>query len=663
MFGARLSRVFLLLPVLMFAAAPASAKKESYLPKKEYQAVKTIYEKARAGNFTQAEKDASDRDFPVLARMVRWMRYRSPGAFRNGADVADALKLFSAWPELETIQSNIEFSENALDASVYAMLFSAYEPVTPGGKIIAFRLREAMKKKTSKENIALFREGWREFLGEDGQEAAIIRAHGKYITPNDLKQKIVFLLQRGAYSDAGSLISRISDSKERRYFELAKQLAQKKKSFRKVWDELDKKGRRHYLFVPRAVKRDISAKKFDNAYKRFEGMIEADTYNFMTKDWWKLRSRVARELFDMQEYDKSYRIVSRHLFPESAKEYPEAEWMAGWLALVFLDKPEKAARHFKNMSEQISTPISKGRAYYWLGRAYTSAGNLPGAKAAFDLASKNKATFYGQVAHLHLDDTSLDIPHRMVISKQEQFKAEGSPFVRAAQIWHDLGKRSMYYLFMQHAIKQAESSGARAAIAALPFQLDDIRDGVELGRYAYRVTGDIPVNAAYPILPRKAQRHSDKPEVVHGIILQESRFHVGASSHVGASGLMQVMPATAKEVARSLGIKGNIVKKLHHPTVNVQLGSAYIDTLLQEFGGSRAMALAAYNAGGSRVRNWMKRFGNPLNAHSVKQIINWIEIIPFYETRNYVQRVIENINVYTVLTRKKPLKITAELFL
>lgn len=660
--GAFRLSVLCYIALFVFAAAPAVAA-ERFLSDKEYERAKDVYAMIKAGRFSDASEKAESYNMPVLARMAGWMRYRAPDAFKTADDVADALKLYGEWPDRQAMQRRIEYAEGTLDAGVFDILFSAYDPVTPAGKIISYRIDEAKNKGNKDERVRLFREGWREFIGEPGQEAALLKAHGKLITENDLKQKIVYLLERRAYEDADYLIRRIRDKRERGYFKQALAVASGKKDFREVWENLDKKGRHHYLFVPGAVKRDIAANKFDNAYIRFDNMKEADTYFFNTAEWWKLRSRVAREHFDLEEYKKSYDIISRHLFPAAAKEYPEAEWTAGWLALVFLNRPETAARHFKNMSEQVSTPISKGRAFYWLGRAYTEAGNVPGAKYAYKKAAENKATFYGQIAHLHIDDPYLDIPYAIPVTEKDDYNAKSSPFLRAAQIWYDLGQKSLFRTFLFHALIKAETTGERARIVSAPLKVKEVREAVEAARYVYRETGEILTHAAYPLLPDEAQSFSARPEVVHGIILQESRFDLNARSHVGAAGLMQVMPGTAREVARKLGLGGNITKRMYRPMTNVRLGSAYIDTLLEEFGGSRAMALAAYNAGGSRVRDWMRRFGNPLNAGNVKQVINWMEIIPFYETRNYVQRVIENINVYTVLTRRKKLEIKAELFL
>lgn len=325
------------------------------------------------------------------------------------------------------------------------------------------------------------------------------------------------------------------------------------------------------------------------------------------------------------------------------------EWLAGWIALRKLEQPDVAQRHFAEFNRAVTTPISQTRGEYWLGRAEKARGAAGAANAAFERAARHGDYFYGQLAIEELGRTPelLMVP-RIEVTPALRRQTEALPLARAVAVLNELGDDSRTALFVR-ALAQTTSSPAEArALAEYGDRIKRADLGVWIWKSA-RAGNDLSVfDLAYPRLPQNAAIPTQVRLLSHAITRQESSFDPAAVSVSGARGLMQLMPATAQDIAKRLGLPYSLARLTSDPSYNLQMGSYYIGRRMDDFQ-NPMLAIAAYNAGAGNVRKWIAAMGDPRMGGDA---IDWLEMIPFAETRDYVQRVVENAVVYSLIEPK-----------
>ena len=364
--------------------------------------------------------------------------------------------------------------------------------------------------------------------------------------------------------------------------------------------------------------------------------------------WWPERATLARRALSKGLITTAYRGVSNHGLSKGAK-YAEAEWMAGWISLRFLNEFETAFTHFERMYKAVNFPISRARGAYWAGRAMEAQDKQHEAKAWYTIASKHPTAYYGQLAFgkLHPGD-SLPIFISQHTEKQKNADFENHELVQVVRMLSDVNEHDLIRPFIRHLYDLNTDPAWRLSTARLSRQnkREDLavwiakrssQEGVELPSIGYPTLNP-------PSLPRKLQVNRPEMPFVLALIRQESAFRVNAISPAGARGLMQLMPRTAKNVSRSVRLRYSKPRLTRDPNYNMTLGQAYLAELLKNQNNSYVLALVSYNAGPSRARRWIKAHGD-LRDKEV-DAIDWVEMIPFDETRNYVQRVMENLQVY-----------------
>ena len=331
----------------------------------------------------------------------------------------------------------------------------------------------------------------------------------------------------------------------------------------------------------------------------------------------------------------------------------EAEWHAGWLALRFLNKPNEAVNHFKIMYDGVNYPISKSRAAYWVGKAYDELGKKQNAKDWYQKSSVFNTTFYGQLAAAKINKTNFKVKNNYSFSEEDFQKLLKSDLARAVILLDELDQSLKSKDIIKHLGSEESSIKEQVLAGKLSQSVGRLDFAVQIAKQSsYQNKNLLELN--YPIIetPKVVSKRTILPqEVILALIRQESEFDRDANSWVGAKGLMQIMPATGRLVSKQAGLSYTRSRLIEDEYFNLQLGSYYISGLNEEFQGAMYMAFAGYNAGPHRVRRWVKRFGDPRKGEI--DPIDWIELIPFTETRNYVQRVIENIQVYKYVINKK----------
>ena len=373
--------------------------------------------------------------------------------------------------------------------------------------------------------------------------------------------------------------------------------------------------------------------------------------------WWKLRENITRDLIYEKKYSLAYEVSSNHHLNEGP-EFADAEWISGWLALSFLNKNELAINHFKNFYKNVGYPISLARGAYWLGLAHEKNNNLNEANKYFKEGSKFTNTYYGQLAFNKIklgQDFKLSLEYKLSEGYEKEFNK--NRLIRHVKLLKEMDRTEFSKDILKHLALLDVEKGSEILAAKL---------STDVGRFDYAI--QISKQASYekrfintfnyPVIdiPKEINnKQMPAQELLLAIIRQESEFDARANSHVGAQGLMQIMPGTAKLVARNL--KTTYSKSLlkSDPKYNIKLGTYYFSSLLEDYDGVFPFAIGAYNAGPNRIKSWVKRYGDP-NKGEIN-FIDWIELIRFKETRNYVQRVIENINVYKYILNKDSIKI------
>lgn len=375
--------------------------------------------------------------------------------------------------------------------------------------------------------------------------------------------------------------------------------------------------------------------------------------------WARARRDLARRAMWAEDHQRAYDIAASHQLEEGSN-FADLEWLSGYLALRFLDEPDLAVSHFKRFRARVATPISLGRAGYWLGRAHEAAGNSDLADMAYRFGAQYQTSFYGllaaEAAGLPL---SAELAGREAAPNLEDTSFRDSTVLEAALLLQAAGERDLAERFMTH-LAESLTAPEIATLGDLATTLGEPHIALMIGKRAAQYGITVP-RAYYPVVELGIDPLPVSGALALAIARRESEFDPGVSSGVGARGLMQLMPATAKEVAGQLDLPYSPRRLFSDPSYNARLGTAYLAGLERRFGKNPILVAAGYNAGPSRPLRWMNERGDPRDADV--DVIDWIEHIPFDETRNYVMRVAESLPVYRARLsgQVEPFSFTAEL--
>jgi soluble lytic murein transglycosylase len=366
-----------------------------------------------------------------------------------------------------------------------------------------------------------------------------------------------------------------------------------------------------------------------------------------TDEWWRERRVLARKLLDLGEFQTAYQVVRNAALPASENYRAEFHFMPGWIALRYRNDPATARAHFSHIDDGSANPIVLARANYWRGRAAEAAGDHEKMRADYEAAARYGTAYYGQLARarLGLDRIELRSPLQ---PDPNNGPALSDELVRAADMLYELGERDVVRNFVTDLAEQSVDVAALVALGELTARRNDARAMLQIGKTAL-ARGLALDLYAFPMIG--VPQHSPVgPEidrsVVYSVARTESAFDQRDTSPAKAVGLMQVTPAAGRDTAKRFGVTYDWDRMVSDPVYNTQMGAAELSALLREYRGCHIMTFAGYNAGRGRVQQWVKQYGDPRDPKV--DAIDWVERIPFAETRNYVQRVMENLQVYRV---------------
>ncbi len=576
---------------------------------------------------------------PDMQTLVIWLKLNDVDN-PSFNEITQFIKNNPTWPRINQLIDKVEESDfqNCKKEDILEW-FKKHPPKTAKG-------RKRLVYLTN--NLNLVKQIWHENTLSKQEEKEIFKKYYRYIDFADTFKRIEYMLYNHQTDQAVRALSYIP-KKLRKTYEVSIKLQQNKSNALSSYKALDKQSKMNLGIIHNLA-------HYYEHNKDEKNLIEilAQVTRKYPKEqfyFWNIKSKLIRTLIKEKQYKIAYLFSSFH-GQVSKKDLSEAEWLAGWIALRFLNQPEISIGHFKKLYNNVKLPISLARGAYWLGKAYEASDNREESDKWFKIASQYHLSFYGQLASCKINDCNVDLPTSPKINQSSERMFNSNPLVKAAILLEKTRYCGLIEEFIFKAVENSKDEGEIALITKIGFKLDQHHLSVESAKHAsYKGVHVFEVN--YPILKNIFKEHPLEQSLVMALIRQESVFNKKAISSAGARGLMQIMPFVAKETAKSMNIRYHINKLIDDPHYNTMIGISHLHRVLNNFNGSYILSIAAYNAGDKAVKKWIEENSDPRFMAKVEDVIDWIEKISYHETRNYVQRVLEGKSIYNVLIFKE----------
>jgi soluble lytic murein transglycosylase len=579
----------------------------------------------------------------VDVKIVDWLIATSGDRQVPSARIADVSKRLADWPGQALLRLRYE-QALAREKPASAELIKALAGSTPTSEEAAIILARAYRETGRKEDVpALIRDLWMRTNLSEAAEKTILNEFSDVLTPADHKLRMDRLLYDGL-ADAGIRASRQLDADQQALAKAVVAVIKAQSTALKGLDALSAAAKKDPLAVYSRVQTLRRANRYNDAGALLVAAPNDPKLLVDPDAWWVERRFVSQVLANAGNPKLAYQIAAGHS-GESASFKAEAEFHAGWIALELLKDPTTALKNFAAIAQASSTPQSMARSAYWLGRAATAAGDKAGATAHYERGAGYATTYYGQLSLARLGRAAVTLTAPPPPDAATTARFEAREQVQVIQHLTSEGVTSQVSLFYRSLAATLTDPAEFALLAKLADDNGKYQLSLQVGVAA---AGRSPqaTALAFPTAAIPASTPTPKVEraLVYAVARQESSFNVDAMSSVGALGLLQLLPDTAKDAARQLGLAYSKEKLTMDPGYNATLGAVHLANLVADYRGSYVLALAAYNAGPGRVTAWIKTYGDPRDPKV--DVVNWIERIPFTETRNYVQRVMENLGAY-----------------
>lgn len=616
------------------SAPPAQAVAATPLSPAEIAAFTTALKAIDDSRWADARAAVANFRNTLLDRYVAWSILRA--APRTEASFAATWRFLREqpdWPEPEVLRRQAEERIGPeTPATEVVRYFTAFPPLTSTGHM---RRLEAAGAAAPNDVARFARDTWQNATLRSSDENDFLNRYAQFLTGPDQVARFDRILREGRHPVARDLVPKLPPD----YLPVANaRLAMATRAADAA-----------------TLVRALSPARLNEPTLRFERMqwirrtgtldeakaALAGPIPNQNDAWWNERNLVVRALLDADRPADAYAVAAGHGLTKGVS-FAEAEFLAGWIALRQLKKPAVALKHFSTLYDGVSTGISKSRGAYWLARTYEAAKQTKDANDWYGQAASYGQTFYGQLAARNLQGVSPKLPIDPVPTAADKQALAGRELAAMARYLGQVEEYDRARPFLLRLARSVTSPGEVALLAQLALDLKRPDVGLTVARRGAE-NGVVLFDAAFPIVDL-GPTGSIERALALALAKQESSFNAGAVSTSNALGLMQLLPTTARDVAGRLKVPFIESKLTRDPAYNVQLGSQYLAEMLQRFGGSYELALAAYNAGPNRVARWIEAGGDPRTAKV--DMVDWIEMMPFRETRNYVQRIMESLNVY-----------------
>lgn len=580
------------------------------------------------------QKNSQDR------HILTWAIAQSGLKDVPSSEIAMAMAELKSWPGLTTLRYRWEkalLRENPSANSVIAAFGNA-APKTAEGAII---LTRALKSKGRKKNArAILLPFWHKERLDEKEENLILKEFASLLNKADHKRRMDMLLYRDRVSQA-ERFSKLAGAQS--LYRARAATIRKQPKADKLIKSVHRSWRKDPSYLFTKIERARREERFNEVAKLIAKAPRDVNSLINPGEWWVEQRIVSRILYERGNPSAAYKIAANHL-ASSARDRVEAEFHAGFYALRGLKKPNTAIKHFSKILDIATTPQSKSRAWYWLGRS-AEAGRSNKASEYYRRASQYPTAYYGQLASAKIKIKNLNVryPKPSSADRKNFASREYVQAIRKLELGGHAWRSDRLY---RAAAQQLTSPGELALLAAMAEKRSNFQLALQVGKIAYRRGIDVAA-LAFPLgaIPKKANISGTGTALAYSIARQESTFNKAAISPANARGLLQLLPATAKKVAQTHGLKYSKSRLTTDAAYNATLGAHFLNEQIANFNGSYIMTFIGYNAGPRRVPQWIGRFGDP-RGKSIEQVVDWVEMIPYTETRNYVQRVMENYQVY-----------------
>ena len=642
-------------PSISGVTTSRSVKISKYYSKKDFGIARKAISEMQKSRWSSSLKIAKKAKDKSIHNFIQWRHLLTTGNQASFYDYKVFIDKNSNYPRIDRLRYLAEHKLSTATVSPKKIInwFNNKGPLSGYGKMIlgeSFILTgEKIKGKK------LIKEGW---VNADLSKSNLIffrKKFKKYLNADDYIKRADYLAWNAKYWDLKRVTRYLPKDYELLY--TARQILISKGY---GVDQAIKN-------VPEKFKNDAGLNYDRLKWRRKKGRVDSSAeillkikndkdYLVMPEKWWKEREIISRALIYKKKYEIAYKISSNHGMSEGS-DFAAAEWMSGWIALSFLKDPLTAKSHFENFYNNVNYPISTSRGAYWLARTYEKLGDTEQSNKFYQEAAKYLTTYYGQLAFLKLNPNGkFELNKDMEVDNKYRYIFFNKELVKIVYLLDELKKDKYTKFILRHLANDNIIKGSEVLAAELATDIERYDFAIQVSKIAsYQKRFHNKFN--YPIISTPKTINGRKiPDsaFILSIIRQESEFDLSANSHAGAKGLMQLMPYTAKLVSKQAKLPYSKSRLTKDPEYNINLGSHYIAGLILQYDGAYPFAVAAYNAGPNRVKYWKKINKNPQK----KQInyVDWVELIKFRETRNYVQRVLENYNVYRYILEKKPIK-------
>jgi soluble lytic murein transglycosylase len=627
------------------ASAPLAYAATATTSAEDLAAVKKALDLIRAGKNREATESARSIGDPLARKLVEWAVLRNEDDNIDFDRYATFIAANPGWPNIGSFRRKAEAAlwQDQLDSNVVRGFFASIKPVTGKGRLALARVMLAQGDRTgAQQNV---REAWRQDALSADVEKQVLDTFASLLSGGDHKARMDVRFYAEDVDAGTRAAERLGSSAQLAIAKAWAGVIRKTANAGKLLDAVPEEARRDSGYIFARVQWLRRADKIAEAAQWMVSAARDPNVIQNTDEWWVERRLLARKLLDLGDAQTAYRIASEAAVPAKENARVEHHFTAGWIALRYLNDPTAALSHFARIPQAGSHPTSLARASYWQGRAAEALGRRDEARGHYERGAHYPTAYYGQLARARLGAGEMALHPAPEPAPDSRAALARLEVVRAADILYAIGERDLIIPMVADLADRADAD-ALAVLAALAAKQGDARALLLIGKGA--LARGLPFDVyAFPIegLPRyAAMGRAVEPHVAYAIARQESGFNPKVVSSANALGLMQVTPAAGRYVAKKLGIGFDQKRLLNDPVYNVQIGAAELGDLIESYGGSYILSFAAYNAGRGRVREWISRYGDPREPKV--DPVDWVERIPFSETRNYVQRVLENLQVY-----------------
>ncbi|HET7192029.1 MAG TPA: transglycosylase SLT domain-containing protein, partial [Pseudolabrys sp.] len=593
--------------------------------------------KAKTSDATAAEKTIAD---PAARKLAEWFILRHPETEANFSRYAAFIVENPDWPSMGLMRKRAEarlWQERSDAATVRS--FIGKQPTSAKGRFALARLLLADGDREGAANLV--RAAWRAEELSEHSETDAYEAFHDLLTREDHRARMDKRIGAKDFAGARRAAQHLGSDEIAIVKACAAGTSDKALG---LLDDVAGDARSDLGYTLCRIRWMVRHDRIDDATRLMLAAAPETMALQDTDEWWRERRSLARKLLDQGRFEAAYDVVRKAALPASEHYRADFHFMCGWIALRYRNDPAAARMYFAHIDEGSKNPVILARGHYWRARVAEATGEKQTMRASYEAAARYSTAYYGQLARTKLGINKIELraPHPIDEATREDER------VRAAEMLYTLGERDVVLYFVADLAEQSTDAAVLAALGELTGRHNDARAMLQIGKpalarglaldhYAFPTIGIPPHSPVGPEIERS---------VIYSVARTESAFDQKDKSPANAVGLMQVTPEAGRDTAKRFGVTYDWERMVSDPVYNTQMGAAELSALLKEYTGSHIMTFAGYNAGRGRVRDWVKAYGDPRDPNV--DPIDWVERIPFSETRNYVQRVMENLNVYRV---------------